>query len=150
MSSSSLDKIVFKEFNKAAKGLIKDLLVHFPDEEYFKLISCTFAIVKRLSKKKPQQVFHELVEEPFGKEVLDRDIAFFTSERFHSNYWPAFGDFIRKKLLELDQPNKQAVFDHLLVMIACSKKCQAYRAQKSKGRLSHDEASSGGEESDTS
>lgn len=130
---SIVDKSVFKEFNKAVKVFLKDLKTNFPHIEYFGLISCSFAIVKRLSKKKPQQYFYEVIEEPHGKYILDRNADYFMSDQFTSSFWVSFTEFVKNQVRQLDNTNRQKLFDHLLVLIAWSKKCQQYRVQKKGG-----------------
>lgn len=142
--SGTIDKSVFKEFNKAAKALIKDLCANFPNVDHYKLISCSFAIVKRLSKKRPQQYFYDYIEAPHGKYILNRDINYFASDEFKSNFWESFTNFIRTQVKALDEQNREAILNHMTVLMAWSKKCQNYRLQK-KGL--YDESS--GEDDDT-
>lgn len=127
---ATLDKTVYKQFNKAVKALIKELVAHFPDDDMMKLISCSFAIMKRLSKKKPQKYFFKVVEDPHGHAIDKRDTNYFQSDTFTSPSWPALVSFIKEKLRVIDRENLDKLFDHLAELIKCSKQCQEYREQK--------------------
>lgn len=113
----------YKEFNKAAKALIKDIILVFPEADILKLISCYFAMLKRVSKKRPQRYFCQIVEIPHGQYIINKDVEYFTSDRFQSNDWKALVDFTREKLRSLDQKNIDTLFNHLVLLVALSKKC---------------------------
>lgn len=130
--------VVYKEFNRAVKAMIKDLLIAFPDADLLKLSSCYFAMLKRINKKKPQRYFYKVTEVPHGSSILERDIEYFKSDRFQSPDWRSLVNWIKEKLCSMDKENVDRLFDHLLVLMALSKRCQAYETSKVSGVVNND------------
>ena len=125
-----MDNSVYKEFNRAVKSLIKDIMVAFPEAEMLKLVSCYFAILKRVNKKKPQAYFMKIIETPHGAHILNKNIDYFMSDQFQSPDWKSLVTFIKTRLQTLDKSNKDKLNDHMLVLMALSKRCQVYKQNK--------------------
>lgn len=105
-----------KLFNKALKTLITDLLSTFPDILEIKLLQASFYVLKKLNKKLPCKFFHKYVM-PYNQHLLDKDESFFLSDKFQSSFWPSFVNMIKSTWATLDQHNKDAIWNHLHVIM---------------------------------
>lgn len=119
---------VFKEFNKATKEFIKELIVNFPHFESLKLMLNFFTISKKLNKKLPHKLFNKYLVKPYHTQLMNKDNDYFTSDKFTFSFWNTFVDQAKVIWADLSHENREAIWKHIHVLIALNKKCLQQRS----------------------
>jgi len=125
----ALTSQVYTDFNLSLKELIDDLVSAFPYNEHMKMVDASFNILKGMSKKYPFRVVQKTVV-PYESHILKRDDSFFMSDAFVFDFWPSFAEMLKVTWNTLDDTNKDAIWKHMLVLLAKCKKVNEYKAQK--------------------
>lgn len=131
MSSATQTEDVYKKFNQAVKELLKDLMRNFPAVKELKFVYAGYKLIKSFGKKLVQRNWDEAVGKPYGEHIRMKNDLFFMepdfdlpkSYRFYSNYIPIFQAVWRS----LDQSNKEAIWQHLQVVMYLSQECMDYK-----------------------
>lgn len=127
---------VYIDFNIATKNMIDDLVTNFPYIDHFKLLEASFAVMRGVNKKLPHKMFNKYVVAFYEKEIKSKDESFFMSDAFSSLFWQSFVDMIKATWNTLENVNKDAVWNHVLALVALNKRCVDHRKKK------HDDDSS--------
>lgn len=114
----------FKAFNKALKDFIRCTMDSFPQYVELKLLLATYKMLKTINKKRPCRLFQNMTEN-CQDHILSKDEAFFQENGIQcpdasvqsvmqtmNNVWS-----------QLDEQNKDAVWQHLQKLVLLSKKC---------------------------
>lgn len=109
-----------------------DLIVAYPEVEQFKKLKAIFTLVKNVSEDTPLKIFKEHVVRHFREYILNRDETFFmTFEGYHENlksvsnhadYWYEFIVYLKQMWETMSKENKDAIWNHLVVLIMISDK----------------------------
>jgi hypothetical protein len=117
----------YKNFNKATKMFIKDLMRSYPTIPEFKMILAGYKMIKSINKKLVHQMFVTTVE-PYTENIKKRDDSFFTAEfKLPEDY-----SIVYKAMLPVfvnlwqvcDEVNREAVWTHLEYLLKKSEKCK--------------------------
>jgi len=125
-----MDKNVYKEFNKYSKNFIRELIKNFDHISEFKIMFGLYKILKTFNKKLPYKYFNLYIAIDFKSHIVTRDESFFMSDGFKPRAYTEFVDIIKREWVLLDNANKNALWDHLNLLIYLSDKCSEYRKQK--------------------
>lgn len=119
--------IAYNEFNKMFKEFVNDLVNSYPDVLELKFMRAGYKVLKKISKKKPQHFFNSIFAQPYRERILARDSDFFSSKDFVIDYCNGLKPIWAK----VDDVNKVHIFDHLIVILAQSDKCNKFRKSQS-------------------
>lgn len=120
-ADASVDQ--YKNFNKALKMFIRSLIQAYPDFPEFKLFHTAYKMIKTVSKKQPYKIFMRMTESCQDK-ILAKDEAYFfatTLEVPESMLAKVYFNS-GKKWLEFDQETKDAIWNHLIVLVGMARK----------------------------
>lgn len=148
MSSNSQSQItedVYKKFNKSVKEFLKELMKGFPAIKELKFVYAGYKLVKSFGKKLVQRYWDEAVGTPYGVHIREKSDAFFMDPnfalpkgyQFYSNYIPVF----QSLWSSLDENNKNAIWNHLQVILYLNQECKLYRQNKVKDASLEDDDS---------
>ena len=118
----------YKTFNKAFKGLLKDLKRTFPTMAELKIMYAGYKLLKSLNKKMVVNVWRDVIEDLYGDKVKLHDDTFFVDPAFRpsevlSPMYAAIVPNLVETWKHLDNENKQAIWLHVDVLLALSQKC---------------------------
>lgn len=126
-SSVSVDKeakkAVYKDFNKALKTFIREMMVVYPEVKELKMMIAMYKVIKTISYKRPQRIFNSFVAEKYSQNIIDGDFDVFLQESFTYDGFNDICDGLKKAFKEVDEQNKKIIRDHLLVLLCLNKKC---------------------------
>lgn len=92
----------------------------FPDEGILTAAQLAFIIYKKLDKKGPCTYFKNVFVIPFKKEISERDYDFFMKGTLTFPYFEKASDRIRLLWESVGDADREAVWDHLNVLIMLS------------------------------
>lgn len=112
----------YREFNKALKFFMRELMRLHPDVCELKLMFSLYKMMKTVNRKSPQRYFQELIE-PHADDLLKNNVSYFLSNDFDD---PASSRIISKLKQEyqlMSEENKETVWKHMIVLYHLSVKC---------------------------
>jgi hypothetical protein len=136
-SNHLLTNVVYKDFNKYLKTFLQELVTNFPHIEHFKILNASYVVTKKLNKKWPHRLFQTNIASLYQQQILDKNEPYFMSDYFTSPFWPALVDTVKAMWIVLDGTNKDAIWNHLHLVIALNNRILAYKASKLTTRDSH-------------
>lgn len=116
----------YKNFNKAFKMFVRDLMRAYPNHSEFKLMHTGYKMIKTVNKRLVHSLFKSTMK-PYYEQILKKDDSFFLTpdftipDDFSAIYKAMVPIFIR--LWKESETNREAVWNHMHVLIALSKKC---------------------------
>ena len=115
----------YKTFNKALKTFIRSLIAAYPDFPEFKLFHTAYKMIKTISKKQPYKIFQKISENCQDR-ILAKDEPFFfnttldVQDSMLSRVYTRSG----QKWREFDTETKDAIWDHLKLLVILAQKIQ--------------------------
>jgi hypothetical protein len=111
-------------FNKALKGMIKDLIGTYPDCSQFKVCLVIYKMVKTINKKLPGKYYKSLFVDNYRQHILARDDSFLSLDILTNSDLPLNIKILVKQLdgvydiwRNMDDANRAAVWDHLNLLV---------------------------------
>ncbi len=122
---SEQKRLIYKDFNHSAKMFIRELITIYPDIQELKIVHTMYKLSKTLSYKRPQRVFQSTVGDTFAQDIIDGNFE----PLFSGNFAEYLGQDTVDNLIvrfktDVDDYNKEMIRQHLLVLLAKSKKCK--------------------------
>jgi hypothetical protein len=122
----------FELFNKKLLEFVEDLIFIFPEENDFRVFKNTCQWAIRIKMEFAQSLFHSCVYEPYGDKVINKDESFFIQESFqeYDQYLSQYNNDlnlvqkIKNIWKDLDDLNKDAIWQYLRVLVVLNKKCK--------------------------
>lgn len=115
----------FKEFNKALKLFMRELIKVYPDISELKLMFSIYKMMKTINKKSPQRYFHELIA-PHSDDLLKKDMVFFLSKEFDDAISSKIISRLKSEYYMMNEENKDMVWKHIVVLYHLSVKCTKF------------------------
>lgn len=114
----------YKNFNKATKTFMKELISTYPDMTELKTLLVFFKMLKSVSKKSPQKLFVQLLSDHYD-DLLAKRWDYFLSDQF--TYEPVKDVLERLKVVfrAMDDANRDIIWQHMVVLIGLSNRCVA-------------------------
>jgi hypothetical protein len=115
----------YKNFNKALKVFIRSTIESFPDLIEFKIALVVYKMLKTINKKKPFKLTFKIIE-PHQEAILNKDEAYFMTNRVDfvdPQLQPIF-KAVEKSWCTFSPENKEAIWQHLQVLVLLGRKCQ--------------------------
>lgn len=112
----------YREFNKALKFFMRELMKIHPDVGELKLMFSLYKVMKTVNRKSPQRYFQELIE-PHADDLIKKNVNYFLSSDFDD---PASSKIIsrfKKEYVLMSDENKETVWKHMVVLYHLSLKC---------------------------
>jgi hypothetical protein len=129
------DKVqAYVDFNIQFKGFMKDLLTAYPNVTELKIMKAGYKLLKKISKKKPQHAFDSMFATPYREYIDNRDSDFFASDNFKIDYCSN----LKTVWKNMDDVNRNHIWDHLTVLLKRSEKCNQFRKKGSNVESSDD------------
>lgn len=122
----------YKNFNKALKFFMRELISMYPHMPELKLMFSFYKIMKTVSKKAPQKYFQELVA-PHHTDLVNKNLECFMREDIVED--PTIRKMLgplKQEYHKMNQENKDMIYNHIIVLYKLSLICE----QKLGGELS--------------
>jgi hypothetical protein len=123
-----MSKNPYKNFNKAFKVFIRDLMRSYPDQSEFKLMHTGYKLLKTVNKKLPNQLFKSTFDS-YYENIRRKDDSFFMSHEF--SIPDDFGMIYRAMVPVFinmwkgaDANTREAVWQHMNHLYDLSIKCK--------------------------
>lgn len=113
----------YKEFNQSLKYFIRELIELFPNLVELKIALTMYKAAKTVSRKTPQQHFHNLIH-PHSKELLSKNFGHIFSESFEDPYIKKLLQPFQQEFDNLDDDNKDMIWRHMVILYHKSLKCE--------------------------
>lgn len=113
----------YKDFNRATKLFIRELIANFPHIKEFKKMHLLYKIMKTVSKKSPSKYFYNMVVKDYADDLMNKNFDVFLSDEFDDPTVEA-GIFatLKNEFRNLDDANRDAIWMHLVLLVTLCKK----------------------------
>lgn len=114
----------YKNFNKALKFFIRELIALYPNMPELKLMFSFFKVMKTVSKKSPQKHFHDLIS-PHHTDLLNKKLDVFMNEDIVDD--PVIKKMLiplREEYIIMSQENKDMIYNHVILLYKLSLICE--------------------------
>lgn len=111
-------------FNKALKEFIKCSIERFPHVKELKMMLMSYKMLKTLSKKRPCKLFKSITHD-CQDSIMNKDESYFLQYGCDSSsIADTFNATIHKEWDQMTDDDKNAIWQHLQVLVLLSHKCQ--------------------------
>lgn len=116
----------YKDFNRAVKGFLRDLMARFPGVPEFKLAFVSYKLLKTLGRKRPVGIFDRLIVGDEGAaRVMAKDEAYFARPDIDADdVLAGLRAAAAREWSGLEPESKDAVWRHLQVMTVLARKAK--------------------------
>jgi hypothetical protein len=121
-----MDGDAYKDFNRAVKGFLRDLIARFPGVSEFKLVFVSYKLLKTVGRKKPMAVFDRIFQgDEAAARVMAKDETYFMRTDLDvDDVLSGLRQAAAREWGALEQESKDAVWRHLQVMVVLSHKAR--------------------------
>lgn len=123
--------VTFDRFNKVTDEFLTQLIQTFPNVATFSQFKTGFQVLKTFNKYQPQSIFNTYVSIPYRHQIVEKDEQFFLNEKYDissdsQDYWQGFVDTLRQLWRQLNDDNKEVIWQYFRVLITLNDKCLTY------------------------
>ena len=122
----------YKEFNLALKTYIREIMGMYPDMQEVKTMHTVYKLSKSINRKLPQALYNRFIAEPYQDAIISREEFFMRSDfSMQTEFMNSVIPFIQGAWSQMDDASKEANWQHMSLLIAINRECNAYAEAKS-------------------
>lgn len=114
----------YKNFNKALKFFMRELMSMYPNMPELKLMFSFYKVMKTVNKKAPEKYFYDLVA-PYHNDLLKKNLECFMKEDIVED--PTIKKMLgplKEEYQKMKPENKDMIYNHIILLYKLSLICE--------------------------
>ena len=114
----------YKEFNRAVKTFLREIMARLPHVPEIKVAFATYKLLKTVNRKTPRGMFERLIGPGGHQHIFDRDVAYFMRPDIDcDSALSGLREAAKREWGGLEPESQEAAWQHMHVMAVLSQRC---------------------------